>query len=143
MDIQEIPLTEETTEGTQESSEVLEDVPVVKKRGRLPGAKNRASASSVQETPKVVKVKEAPKAVRVSEAPPKAKPRAKRKAPVYEESSDSEEQERRPRYAEEYMDDRAAETQRIAANVLGLLQQQRVSQSQARRNHYASFFQNL
>ena len=128
-DIEEIPISAEVFPGNaqdmvQESPEttnVSEDIPK-KGRGRPAGAKNKA------------KPKPAPK--------PKAK--AKQKKPVeYEEYTDSEEEEapapRRRARPEPVEVDRHA----LASEVLGILQQQRYQRTAAKRNHYASWFENM
>ena len=91
------------------------ETPTAKKKGRPPGAKNKPKPKPP-----------APK------APPKAKPRPK-KPVVEEEYESSEEEPRRPEI----------DRNQLAAEVLGLLQQQRHNQATARRNHYASWFQNM
>ena len=125
-DIIEIPLeTEEFTENTQEITENTEEKPAPKKRGRPPGAKNRAKAPPPP--------------------PPTPKPKAKKKKPVeYEEYEESEEEEtppprRRARQEQPVELDRNA----LASEVLGILQQQRYQRTSARRSHYASWFENL
>ena len=123
-DIQEIPLDDVAVEAPSDVAEATEPAP--KKRGRPAGAKNKAKPAT-PEPP-------APK-------PVKPKPKPKKKAPVYEEESSSEEEaprQRRQRPAAEPMDTRA-----LAADVLDLLQSQRMSRTVQRRNHYASFFQNM
>ena len=125
-EIQEIPLDAvEAPEAVPEVEDIQEvEAPAPKKRGRPPGVKNKA--------------KEPPA--------PKAKPKAKRKAyvpPSPAESSSGEDtpppRARRPaRHTPEPLDRRA-----LAADVLGLLQQQRMSRGVARRTHYASWFQNM
>jgi len=138
-EIQEIPLDaveapEATPEMVAEQVDTAEiPAPAPKKRGRPPGVKNKAKAPPA----------------------PKAKPKAKRKAygreaparsavpPSPDESSSEEDtpppRARRPaRHTPEPLDRRA-----LAADVLGLLQEQRMSRGVARRNHYASWFQNM
>ena len=129
-EIQEIPLDaveapEATPEMVAEQVDTAEiAAPAPKKRGRPPGVKN--------------KTKEPPA--------PKAKPKAKRKAyvpPSPAESSSGEDtpppRARRPaRHTPEPLDRRA-----LAADVLGLLQEQRMSRGVARRTHYATWFQNM
>ena len=132
-EIQEIPLDAvEAPEAVPEVEDIQVMEPAPKKRGRPPGVKN--------------KTKEPPA--------PKAKPKAKRKAyepkaarsavpPSPAESSSGEDtpppRARRPaRHTPEPPDRRA-----LAADVLGLLQEQRMSRGVARRNHYAAWFQNM
>ena len=128
-DIQEIPLDAvEAPEPTHETVEDIQEIeaPAPKKRGRPPGARNSTKA------------KPAP--------PPVPKPKPKRKKayvpPSPEESSGECTPPPRARstrtYAPEPVDRRA-----LAAEVLDLLQDQRVSRGMARRNHYASWFQNM
>ena len=125
-EIQEIPLDAvEAPEAVPEVEDIQEvEAPAPKKRGRPPGVKNKAKAPPA----------------------PKAKPKAKRKAyvpPSPAESSSGEDtpppRARRPaRQTPEPLDRRA-----LAADVLGLLQEQRMSRGVARRNHYAAWFQNM
>ena len=120
-EIEEIPLAIE--ESTENNQEIPEHIPksnaqevVPKKKGRPVGAKNK------------------PK--------PKPKPKTKTKKPVeYEEEEESEEDETPPRrrvrpQEQSHEMDRHA----LASEVLGLLQQQRLDRTSARRNHYASWF---
>jgi hypothetical protein len=123
-EIQEIPLDAvEAPEAVPEVEDIQEvEAPAPKKRGRPPGVKNKAKA------------------------PPAPKPKAKRKAyvpPSPAESSSGEDtpppRARRPaRHTPEPLDRRA-----LAADVLGLLQEQRMSRGVARRTHYATWFQNM
>ena len=122
-EIIETPLDEvlEAAPAVEEEVAVVEETP--KKRGRPAGVKNKAKA--------------APKA-----PPPVPKPRAKKKKayvpPSPDESSEEEEAPRaRTRQAPE-LDRRA-----LAADVLGLLQEQRMSRGMARRDHYARWMQNM
>ena len=74
---------------------------------------------------------------------PKPKPKPKRKEPEYDEESSDEEtpppRARRARATQPEPLDRAA----LAADVLGLLQQQHYARASARRSHYASWFQDM
>ena len=132
-EIQEIPLDAvEAPEAVPEVEDIQVMEPAPKKRGRPPGVKNKAKAPPA----------------------PKPKPKAKGKAygreaparsavPPSPESSSGEDtpppRARRPaRHTPEPLDRRA-----LAADVLGLLQEQRMSRGVARRNHYASWFQNM
>ena len=75
-------------------------------------------------------------------AKPKPKPKAKvKKQPEYEEYESEEEEPPPPRRRAS----QPAEVDRhqLAAEVLGLLQQQRYNQTTARRSHYASWFANM
>jgi len=136
MSIQEIPLDAQAMEaeipaGPPPSESALEDPVAPKKRGRPAGAKNKAKA--------------APKAPAPPPAPAKAKP--KKKAPVYEETSSSEEESQvaapRLRRQRSVPAQQPMDTRSLAADVLDLLQSQRMSRTMQRRNHYASFFQNM
>ncbi len=130
-EIEEIPIESEATAAPEEiQEEIREDIrenqPVIpekKGRGRPTGSKNKPKEAA----PK-------PKA--------KAKPKPKARPVEYEEESSSEEAppRRRTKTAgpEQPMDRHA-----LAAEVLDLLQQQRYSRASARRDHYASWFQNM
>ena len=123
-EIQEIPLDDIPEEVLEEEPEVVVAAP--KKRGRPAGALNKAKAA-----PKPPKPKPAP-------APaPKTKAKKKRYVPPSPSSSEDEE----PRAVR----GQAPEVDRrtLAAEVLGLLQDQRVSRGMARRQHYATWFQNM
>jgi hypothetical protein len=119
-----VPEVEERAARAQSAHNQEVEAPAPKKRGRPPGVKNKAKAPPA----------------------PKAKPKAKRKAyvpPSPAESSSGEDtpppRARRPaRHTPEPLDRRA-----LAADVLGLLQEQRMSRGIARRTHYASWFQNM
>ena len=118
---QDIPETVEETQDNQE--ETVAEPPAPKKKGRPPGAKNK------------------PKAPPPKASPPKAsapKPKPKRKPVIeeeeYEESSEEDEPQRRVPQVDRHQ---------LASEVLGLLQQQRYNQANARRNHYASWFNNM
>ena len=126
-DIEEIPLnqtenTEHIPEEVQDNEEIAENIPeepAPKKKGRPPGAKNKPKPP-------------APK--------PKPKPKAKvKKQPEYEEYESEEEEPPPPRRRQPAEVDR----HQLAAEVLGLLQQQRYNQTTARRSHYASWFANM
>ena len=100
-------------------------------RGRPTGSKNKPRERAPPPAPK-------------KQAAPK--PRPKKKEPLYaadeEESSEEETpppRTRRGRATTPEPLDRAA----LAADVLGLLQQQKYARGSARRNHYASWFQNM
>ena len=122
---------QETTEEIQEHNNSTDDIPK-KGRGRPAGAKNKP------------KPKPAPAA-----AKPKAKSKAKK--PIEYEESESEEEEappprRRTRQEEPlHTHEREVEFDRhaLAADVLGILQQQRYQRTTARRSHYASWFENI
>ena len=123
-EIMEIPLDDIPEEVVEEEPEVVVAAP--KKRGRPAGALNKAKAA-----PKPPKPKPAP-------APaPKTKAKKKRYVPPSPSSSEDEE----PRAVR----GQAPEVDRrtLAAEVLGLLQDQRVSHGMARRQHYATWFQNM
>ena len=129
---------QETTEEIQEHINSTDDIPK-KGRGRPAGAKNKP------------KPKPAPAA-----AKPKAKSKAKK--PIEYEESESEEEEappprRRGRQVSgiqppltlTHEREREVEFDRhaLAADVLGILQQQRYQRTTAKRNHYASWFENM
>ena len=125
-DITEIPLeAEELTENVQENTENNEEKIAPKKRGRPPGAKNRAKAPP---------------------PPPIPKPKAKKK-PIkkveYETESDEDEEPppRRSRREPEAMGQ--MDRHQLASDVLTILQQQRYDKSNARRDHYSSWFANM
>ena len=123
-EIQEIPLDDIPEEVVEEEPEVVVAAP--KKRGRPPGAQNKAKAA-----PKPPKPKPAP-------APaPKTKAKKKRYVPPSPSSSEDEEPRAVRRQAPE------VDRRTLAAEVLGLLQDQRVSRGMARRQHYATWFQNM
>ena len=138
-DFQEIPLEnaetaapqEEVPEEIQETTEVAEEIPeeiqpVPKKRGRPAGAKN--------------KPKPKPKAAHVKS---KAKPAAKRKQEVHYEDYSSEEEEYVPRrrsvHDSYYEQQPVYDSRAIASEVLSILQHQRHSAQNARRNQYAQW----
>ena len=105
---------------------VEETPPTKRDRGRPPGAKNKP------------KPKPAPM--------PAVKATAKKKPVEYEASyTESEEEEappprRRASRAEQPVElDRRA----LASDVLNILQQQRYQRTTAKRNHYASWFENM
>jgi hypothetical protein len=121
-EIQEISLDDIPEEVVEEEPEVVVAAP--KKRGRPPGAQNKAKPA-----PKPSKPKPAP-------APaPKTKAKKKRYVPPSPSSSEDE----APRAVQAPEVDRRT----LAAEVLGLLQDQRVSRGMARRQHYATWFQNM
>ena len=101
----------------------MEEIPVAKKKGRPPGARNKAKASAASNPSHV----------------PKQKAKAKKKKPVVEYEYESEEEIPLPRRKVSQEADRHA----LAAEVLGLLQQQRYARTNARRTHYASWFGNM
>jgi len=124
-EIQEIPIeAEDPPENTQEIlasiPENPEEIqPAPKKRGRPRGSRS------------------------VAKPAPTPKPKAKQKKPVeYVEYTESEEEEAPPprRRAQQPVElDRHA----LASEVLGILQQQRYQRTTAKRNHYASWFENM
>ena len=123
-EIMEIPLDDIPEEVVEEEPEVVVAAP--KKRGRPAGALNKAKAA-----PKPPKPKPAP-------APaPKTKAKKKRYVPPSPSSSEDEEPRAVRRQAPE------VDRRTLAAEVLGLLQDQRVSRGMARRQHYATWFQNM
>ena len=124
-EIQEIPLDDIPAEVVEEEPEVVVAAP--KKRGRPAGALNKAKPAP--KPPKPPKPAPAPA--------PKTKAKKKRYVPPSPSSSEDEE----PRAVR----GQAPEVDRrtLAAEVLGLLQDQRVSRGMARRQHYATWFQNM
>lgn len=136
-EIQEVPLepvaeaqiSEENTTEIEEPTE--NEPPPIKKRGRPPGAKN--------------KPKQEPK------PQPKAKPKPKAKRavqPYAQEESESSEEEpqqvlQRPRAQRRAAAPPELDRTQLAAEVLGLLQQQHVAKASARRRTYASWFNNM
>ena len=138
MAIEEIPLiVEENVEDNQEivedNQENVEDIqepeaseevePTPKRRGRPPGAKNKA------------KPKPRP--------PPVIKRSVSRRRPPTPEDSESEEEEYepppRPRRRQQQVDPNPMRT--VAAEMLDLMQSQSANRQQARVNKYASWFQ--
>ena len=135
-DIQEIPI-ESTVSGTtaeptvpdvpstQVPPETAEEPPK-RGRGRPAGAKNKAKPKAAPPPP--------------TTPPAKPKPRPKKKPVEYEESESAEEKAPAPRRRAQQAPvevDRHA----LASDVLSILQQQRFQRSNARRDHYASWFQ--
>ena len=121
--IQEIGQIEEQIE------EQIEDIPK-KGRGRPAGAKNKPKPKPAPE----------PKAKNKPKAKAKKKPIPQ---PEYEDESEEEsEEEPQPRRKARPP---AIEVDRhaLASEVLGLLQQQRYQRTDARRNHYASWFASM
>jgi len=131
-EIEEIPLDaveapEATPEMVAEQVDTAEiPAPTPKKRGRPPGALNKKNKAPPPPAPK-------------------AKPKAKRKAYVPPSPDETSEEDtpppraRRPaRHTPEPLGRRA-----LAPDVLGLLQEQRMSRGVARRTHYATWFQNM
>jgi len=126
MEIQEVPLGDEVPEpqGAEEPPTEADEPAQPRKRGRPAGAKNKA--------------KPAPRP-----APQPAKPKTKRKAAVvFSDSSDEEEAPRHKRHAPAVQHE-ALDRRALAADVLDLLQEQRMSRTVAKRNHYAAWFQNM
>ena len=134
-EIQEIPIeAEDISENTQEICAYIpenpeEIQPAPKKRGRPAGAKNKA--------------KPAPLLMQ------KAKQRKPLEYEEYEEESEEEEIPRR-RVSRGRVEqpvsisgERELDRHALASEVLGILQEQRYQRTSARRNHYASWFENL
>ena len=127
-DIIEIPLeAEELTENAQENTENNEEKIAPKKRGRPPGAKNRAKAPPPP--------------------PPAPKPKAKKKSIKkieYETESESDVEPPAPRRSRREPEAMGPmDRHQLASDVLTILQQQRYDRSNARRSHYASWFANM
>ena len=133
-EIQEIPLDAEPLPDIAEPVTDVSEAVVVepKRRGRPAGAKNKAKPAPAPAAP----AQRAPRAA----APPAAKPKARRRVVVPSSDESSEEDQPAPRAsrAAPELDRRA-----LAADVLGLLQEQRMSRTMAKRNHYAAWFQNM
>ena len=133
--IEEIPIVaeeiekkdEEIEQKTQDIQDIEEETAVKKSRGRPPGAKNKPKAKPPPPAPK-----------------PKAKAK-KKKAPTYEEedSEDSEDETPVPRYHGQRPPPVAVDRHALASEVLGILQQQRFQRTNARRSHYAGWFENM
>ncbi len=126
-EIEEIPIdTQETAIDTQETNQEIEhlqeNTPAPKKKGRPPGARNKTKAPAAANPSHVPKQKAKPK-----------------KKPVVEYEYESEEEIPLPRRKSSQETDRHD----LAAEVLGLLQQQRYARTNARRSHYASWFGNM
>ena len=105
-----------------ETINISEEIPK-KGRGRPAGAKN--------------KPKPAPK--------PKPKPKAKKKPVEYEAEYEEESEEEAPPPRNRRVRPEPVEVDRhaLASEVLGILQQQRYKRTSAKRNHYASWFENM
>ena len=136
-EIEEIPLDAVAPEATPEVvAEQEEAAAAPKKRGRPPGALNK-NPKAAPAPPPVAKAK--PKAKRKAYEP-KAARSADPSSPdeTSEEDTPPPRARRAARHTPEPLDRRA-----LAADVLGLLQEQRMSRGMARRNHYATWFQNM
>ena len=137
-EIEEIPIeaseqTQNIQEIGQETEEIQGDIQDIQKkgRGRPAGAKNKPKPKPAPEP----KAKNKPKA------------KAKRKQipqPEYEDEYE-EESEEEPQPPRRKARPPAIEVDRhaLASEVLGLLQQQKYQRTDARRNHYASWFANM
>ena len=136
MAIEEIPLNDEgIVEDNQESVEELinneqdiqepeasEEVePTPKRRGRPPGAKNKAKSK--------------PKA-----APVIKRSVSRRRPPTPEDSEESEEEEPPPRSRRRQQEVDPDPMRTVAAEMLHLMQSQSANRQQARVNKYASWF---
>ena len=127
-EIEEIPIESgdipEITQDIQETTtEEIDDIQK-KGRGRPAGAKNKAKPK-----PKTATAK------------PKPKPKAKK--PVEYEESESEEETVPPPRGRARQEPVEYDRHALAADVLGILQQQRYQRTTAKRNHYASWFENI
>ena len=132
-EIEEIPLeSEEAKENTQDLETIEEEKPAQKKRGRPAGAKNKPRPPPVE-----------------TKAKPKPKTKATKKIQHEEWGSESDEEEALPdeepprRRRAAVLPNPELDRHALAADVLGILQQQRYESSNARRNHYASWFANM
>ena len=138
--IQEIPLdTKDTQEHIQNNDEVNEETNNIPHQGEDIPKKGRGRPAGAKNKPKPP-----------APSKPKAKPKAKHKKieEEYEEYTESEEEAPPPRRRAQSSIQaplQGAELDRhaLAADVLGILQQQRYQKTSARRNHYASWFANL
>lgn len=112
---------ENPEEAQADASRGLRSQPAPQKRGRPPGARNKPKP------------------------PPKPKPKPSGKKEPENEDEDSEEEETQPPRRRGRVQEQPQELDRhaLASEVLSILQQQKYSQTNARRNHYASWFQNL
>ena len=138
-EIEEIPIeASDQPENIQEigqETEEIEDIPKKSRAGRPAGSKNK---------PK-------PKPAPEPKAKPKAKVKAKRKQipqPEYEDEyeEESEEEPQPPRRRSRQvpgMQPVELDRHALASEVLGLLQQQKYQRTDARRNHYASWFASM
>ena len=136
MAIEEIPLiVEENVEDNQEivedNQENVEDIqepeaseevePTPKRRGRPPGAKNKAQSK--------------PKA-----APIIKRSVSRRRPPTPEDSEESEEEEPPPRSRRRQQEVDPDPMRTVAAEMLHMMQSQSANRQQARVNKYASWF---
>ncbi len=131
-EIEEIPIgaednaqnNQDDPQSTQEEQIISEDIPK-KGRGRPAGAKNKP------------KPKPAPK--------PKTNAKAKQKQPDENEEHEESEEEEAPPPRRRARQEQPAELDRhaLASDVLSILQQQRYQRTTAKRNHYASWFENM
>ena len=135
--IEEIPLEAPNQETVEEAPparrealpQTAEETTAPKKRGRPPGAKNKSKVEALVEV-SALRDSSAVKAVPKAKAVPV---KAKVKRVVEEYSSSEEEAATIPRAPE--LDRRA-----LAAEMLEMLSQQRHGRANARREHYASWF---
>ena len=128
--IQEIPLdNQDVVEDIQDIQEIVEDIPepleiaAPKKRGRPPGAKN---IPKVEVVPVEVKKKAVRKTPAQIPAPPAKIPKVKRVVEAYSSSDED---------VAPVLDRRA-----LAAEMIQMLSEQRHGKANARREHYASWF---
>ena len=120
---QDIRENEEENENIQEDIQpVEENIQPKKGRGRPKGSLNKSKAPP-------------PPPPKPKPVAPKPKAKKKQPEPVYEDDSSEDDHYQAP--APQY------DSREIAAEVLGLLQHQKRQNNMARRNHYASWFQNM
>ena len=136
MAIEEIPLIVE--ENVEDNQEIVEEIinneqdiqepeaseevePTPKRRGRPPGAKNKAKSK--------------PKA-----APVIKRSVSRRRPPTPEDSEESEEEEPPPRSRRRQQEVDPDPMRTVAAEMLHLMQSQSANRQQARVNKYASWF---
>ena len=141
MSVEEVPIQADVP--VEDASEEPFTVVAKKKRGRPPGALNKAKQAVIQEVPIVPipekqekKQKPKPKPPPASESEEEAPPKRQKKKQAPRPPSDSEEEpaRRKPRPAA------APDAHQLAAQVLQLLSTRHVGQANARREKYASWF---
>ena len=138
--IEEIPIEPASAAAPEEIQEDIQEIkptiPEKKGRGRPAGSKNKPKEAAPKPS--------ASRGSRAAKAKPK--PKARPVEEEHEEESSSEEEERPPprrRAKQAVAAAQPLDRRALAAEVLDLLQQQRYSRASARRDHYASWFQNM
>ena len=130
----EIPIPVTVTENNinpEENDEITneENIPPKRSRGRPAGAKNKETK------PRPDKAKPKPK--------PKPKIKPKPKYEYEDEEYSDEEPAPKVRVSAKHSGEPALDRSALAAEVLGMLQMQHASKTQARRSHYATWFQQM